>query len=86
MTLGSKIENLKTMKKAGLPVPEFETFSFDELVPSKAIIESALREAQGKSVAEKSRILKEAARLSVITSGKNQYERGVVFGTLILVC
>ncbi len=70
MTLGSKIENLKTMKKAGLPVPEFETFSFDELVPSKAIIESALREAEGKSVAEKSRILKEAARLSVITSGK----------------
>ena len=70
MTLGSKIENLKTMKKAGLPVPEFETFSFDELVPSKTIIESALREAQGKSVAEKSRILKEAAKLSVITSGK----------------
>lgn len=70
MTLGSKIENLKTMKKAGLPVPEFETFSFDELVPSKAIIESVLREAEGKSVAEKSRILKEAARLSVITSGK----------------
>ena len=70
MTLGSKIENLKTMKKAGMPVPEFETFSFDELVPSKTIIESALREAQGKSVAEKSRILKEAAKLSVITSGK----------------
>ncbi|MBQ3007910.1 MAG: phosphoenolpyruvate synthase [Clostridia bacterium] len=69
MSLGSKIENLKIMKNAGLPVPEFEVFSFDELVPSKEIIKSALINAQGKTVAEKSRILREAARLSVITSG-----------------
>ena len=70
MTLGSKIENLKIMKNAGLPVPEFETFSFEELVPSTEIIESAMVSAEGKSVSEKSRILKDAARKSVTTNGK----------------
>lgn len=62
MTLGSKIENLKIMRNAGLPVPEFETFSFDELVPSKERIEAAVRAAQGKSAAEKSALLKAAVR------------------------
>lgn len=66
MTLGSKIENLKIMKNAGIPVPEFETFSFDELIESNEKIESALRECEGKSVAEKSRILKDAVRKSVV--------------------
>lgn len=65
MTLGSKIENLRIMKNAGLPVPEFETFSFDELVKSKADIEAALEKSKGKSVAEKSRMLKDAVRASV---------------------
>lgn len=65
MTLGSKIENLRIMKNAGLPVPEFETFSFDELVKSKAGIEAALKKSKGKSVAEKSRMLKDAVRASV---------------------
>ncbi len=65
MTLGSKIENLIRMKNAGLPVPEFETFSFDELVSSNEKIEAAMKEAQGKSVAEKSRLLKAAVRQSV---------------------
>lgn len=65
MTLGSKIENLRIMKNAGLPVPEFETFSFDELVKSKADIEAALKKSKGKSVAEKSRMLKDAVRASV---------------------
>ena len=66
MTLGSKIENLKIMKKAGLPVPEFETFSFDELVPSKLKIKAALMNSKGKSVQEKSRLLKAAIRESVV--------------------
>ena len=65
MTLGSKIGNLIIMKNAGLPVPEFETFSFDELVPSKAKINAALKKAKGKSAEEKSRILKAAVRESV---------------------
>ncbi len=62
MTLGSKIENLKIMKNVGLPVPEFEAFSFDELVPSKEKIDAALIATQGKSAAEKSRLLKAAVR------------------------
>lgn len=66
MTLGSKIENLKILKNAGLPVPDFETFSFDELIVSDEKIKEALRECKGKSVAEKSRILKAAARDSVV--------------------
>lgn len=65
MTLGSKTENLKVMKKAGIPVPDFETFSFDELVESNRKINEALKECKGKSVAEKSRLLKEAVRSSV---------------------
>ncbi len=65
MTLGSKIENLKVLKNAGLPVPEFETFSFDELVPSKEKIEAAMKASQGKSAAEKSFILKAAVAESV---------------------
>lgn len=65
MTLGSKIENLKVMKKAGVPVPEFETFSFDELIGSKEIIEKALKESKRKPVSEKSRILKAAVRAAV---------------------
>lgn len=64
--LGSKIENLTVMKKAGLPVPEFETISFDELIPSKTKIEMAMKAGEGKSVAEKSRMLKDAVRASVI--------------------
>ena len=28
MSLGSKIENLKTLKNAGLPVPEFEAYPY----------------------------------------------------------
>lgn len=65
MTLGSKIENLKIMKKAGIPVPDFETFSFDELIDSKDKIEAALKACEGKTAAEKSRILKAAVRESV---------------------
>lgn len=65
MKLGSKIENLKIMQNAGLPVPEFEALSFDELIVSKDKIEAALKACAGKSVAEKSRILKDAVRESV---------------------
>ena len=32
MHLGSKIENLKTMRAAGLPVPEFTALPFDSLI------------------------------------------------------
>lgn len=65
MTLGSKIKNLTIMKNAGLPVPEFETFSFDELVPSKGKIEQAVKECEGKTIVEKSRMLKAAVMESV---------------------
>ena len=65
MTLGSKIENLKTLKNAGISVPEFETFSFDELIGSDKEIRKAVEECKGKSVPEKSRILKEAVRKAV---------------------
>lgn len=65
MTLGSKIENLKIMKNAGLPVPDFETFSFDELVVSKDKIDAAMKAASGKSAEEKSGLLKAAVRESV---------------------
>ena len=73
MNLGSKIENLKIMQNAGLPVPEFETFAFDELVPSKHLIEAALIETEGKTVSEKSCILKEAVRKSVIIGEKTVF-------------
>lgn len=65
MTLGSKIENLKIMKGAGLPVPDFEVFSFDELVPSKEGIQAALTACKDKTTAEKSSLLKRAVRESV---------------------
>ena len=65
MTLGSKIENLKIMKNAGLPVPDFEVFSFDELVPSKEKIQAALTACKGRTAAEKSSILKKAVIESV---------------------
>ncbi len=70
MKLGSKIENLKIMRNAGLPVPEFETFSFDELVPSKEKIRAAMKVTQGKSVAEKSALLKAAVAESVAVPRK----------------
>ncbi len=65
MGLGSKIENLKVMSGAGLPVPQFETFSFDELVPDKSKIKHTLAWAVGKSTAEKSALLKAAVKESV---------------------
>lgn len=65
MTLGSKIENLKIMKEAGLPVPDFEVFSFDELVWSKEKIQTALSDCKGKSTAQKSSMLKKAVRESL---------------------
>ncbi len=65
MKLGSKIENLKTLKNAGIAVPEFETFSFDELINSNEEIENAIKKCRDKPVSEKSRILKEAVRKSV---------------------
>ena len=70
MKLGSKIENLAFMKNAGLPVPDFEYFSFDELIASDEKIKEALREGEGKSVKEKSRLLKTAVKESVaVTRG-----------------
>ncbi len=65
MTLGSKIENLKTLMGAGISVPEFEVFSFEELVSSTAEIQKALKTCEGKSVSEKSDILKSAVKKSV---------------------
>lgn len=62
MSLGSKIENLKILKNAGLPVPEFEAFSFEELVKSTARVKTALENCNGKSDSEKSKLLKEAVR------------------------
>lgn len=68
MKLGSKIENLALMKVAGLPVPDFETFAFNELVESSEKIENALREGEGKTAEEKSRLLKKAVKESVAVS------------------
>ncbi|MEE1011673.1 MAG: hypothetical protein U0L11_06525, partial [Acutalibacteraceae bacterium] len=68
MKLGSKIENLALMKIAGLPVPDFETFAFSELVESSEKIENALREGEGKTAEEKSRLLKKAVKESVAVS------------------
>ena len=65
MSLGSKIENLKIMSGAGLPVPHFETFSFDELVPDKSKIKHTLAWSVGKSTAEKSALLKSAVKESI---------------------
>ena len=65
MSLGSKIENLKTMKNAGIPVPEFETLSFDELVGNTEIIRKAVDNSKGKTIKEKSEMLKNAVRQSV---------------------
>ncbi len=74
MTLGSKIENLKIMQSSGINVPEFETFSFDELIGSDSEIEKALKSCNGKSVSEKSKILKEAVRKSVRVNRKIKLE------------
>lgn len=68
MTLGSKIENLKKLIEAGISVPAFETFSFDELVGSGEEIRKAVEECKDKSVSEKSRILKETVRKAVKVS------------------
>ncbi len=65
MKLGSKIENLKTLKSAGINVPEFETFSFEELINSDEEIKKAIGKCKDKPVSEKSRVLKEAVRKSV---------------------
>ncbi len=85
MTLGSKIENLTVMKNAGLPVPEFETYSFDELVGSKDKIERTLKLCEGKSVAEKSRMLKEAVRASVF-AGREINLKGDLFSVRSSSC
>ena len=74
MKLGSKIENLKIMKNAGISVPEFETFSFDELVVSEEEIKKALKICEGKSASEKSGILKEAVKKSVRVKKKIKLE------------
>ncbi len=74
MSLGSKAENLKIMKAAGLPVPEFEAIEFDRLVVSKAKIEEALKLCGGKSVAEMSRLLKEAVRVSAVKEWETPLE------------
>lgn len=65
MELGSKIKNLCIMQNAGLPVPEFEVFSFDELVSSCEGINSVMEECKGLSAAEKSEKLKAAVKKSV---------------------
>lgn len=65
MSLGSKIENLKIMSAVGLQVPQFETFSFNELVHDKSKIKAALSCTENKSTAEKSALLKAAVRESV---------------------
>ncbi|MBQ8763622.1 MAG: phosphoenolpyruvate synthase [Clostridia bacterium] len=67
MTLGSKIENLTVMRNANLPVPEFEAIPFEELIVSNKKINEALEACKGKTVAEKSRLLKEAVKASVIS-------------------
>ncbi len=85
MNLGSKIENLKIMQNAGLPVPEFETFPFDELVPSKHLIEASLLESEGKSAKEKSSILKAAVRKSVVIS-RNPVLKGELFSVRSSSC
>ncbi len=74
MSLGSKIENLKVMSGAGLPVPRFETFSFDELVPDRSKIKHTLAWSAGKSSAEKSVLLKAAVKESVCIPEKIKLE------------
>lgn len=67
MKLGNKIDNLKILTEAGIPVPQFEVIPFEEAVPSTDRIDEALENCKGKSIAEKSRILKAAVRASVIS-------------------
>ena len=62
MILGSKIDNLQTMKDAGLPVPDFTAIPFSALVPDTAPLRKAMDEVQPMPLAEQSRRLQKAVR------------------------
>ena len=62
MKLGSKIDNLQTMKDAGLPVPDFTAIPFSALVPDAAPLHAAMDEVRNMAPAEQSRRLRETVR------------------------
>ena len=62
MNLGSKINNLQTMKQAGLPVPDFIAVPFDALVPDTAPLHAAMDEVQNLPIAAQSLRLRQTVR------------------------
>ena len=62
MNLGSKINNLQTMKNAGLPVPDFIAIPFSSLVPDTAPLHKAMDEARDLPLAQQSLRLRETVR------------------------
>lgn len=62
MKLGSKIDNLQTMKDAGLPVPAFTAIPFSALVPDEAPLHKAMDDVQDLPPAEQSLRLRRAVR------------------------
>lgn len=62
MKLGSKIENLKAMKNAGLPVPEFTFLPFGELIRDVEKLHGEIDSVQYLKPGPKSRCLTAVAR------------------------
>ena len=62
MKLGSKIDNLTTMKDAGLPVPAFTAIPFSALVPDEAALHRAMDDVRDLPPAEQSSRLARAVR------------------------
>lgn len=62
MKLGSKIDNLQTMKDAGLPVPDFIAVPFSALVPDTAPLHRAMDDVRDLPLAEQSGRLQSAVR------------------------
>ncbi len=62
MNLGSKINNLQTMKNAGLPVPDFIAIPFSSLVPDTAPLHKAMDEVRDLPLAQQSLRLRETVR------------------------
>ncbi|MCR5484083.1 MAG: phosphoenolpyruvate synthase [Clostridiales bacterium] len=62
MNLGSKINNLKTMLDAGLPVPHFTAIPFSLLVPDVSPLYEMMDEVRDLPLGDQSRRLRQAVR------------------------
>ena len=76
MKRSCKIENLVTLQKAGLPVPDFKVVGFEDVIPRPEVLRAAYDEFRGRDREETACAMRAAVRTATVNVTVPELEDG----------